>query len=75
MFVILINCVTLAMDDPYDRHCKTLRCQVLESIEHFIFAFFLLELIIKMIAMGVLGKKGYMEDPWNRLDFVIIVVG
>ncbi|KAK3705212.1 hypothetical protein QZH41_014007 [Actinostola sp. cb2023] len=28
-----------------------------------------------MVAMGVLGKKGYMQDPWNRLDFIIIAVG
>lgn len=75
MFVILVNCATLAMDDPYDRQCETLRCRVLESIEHFIFAFFLLEMVVKMIAMGVCGKKGYMQEPWNRLDFVIIAVG
>jgi hypothetical protein len=75
MSVIFVNCVTLAMYDPYDRGCKQVRCTVLESLEHFIFAFFLLEMVIKMVAMGVLGKKGYMQDPWNRLDFVIIIVG
>ncbi|XP_031551384.1 voltage-dependent T-type calcium channel subunit alpha-1G-like isoform X2 [Actinia tenebrosa] len=75
LFVIFVNCVTLAMYDPYDRHCQQLRCTVLEILEHFIFAFFFLEMVIKMIAMGVLGKKGYMQDSWNRLDFVIIIVG
>ena len=75
MFVILVNCVTLAMYDPYDRSCLQLRCTVLESLEHFIFAFFFLEMVIKMIAMGVLGNKGYMQDSWNKLDFVIIIVG
>lgn len=40
-----------------------------------IFAFFSLELTIKMIAMGSYGKNAYLADSWNRLDFVIVVLG
>lgn len=75
MFVILINCVTLAMYNPLDPQCLSTRCQVLENVEHVVFAFFFAEMVIKMIAMGVTGKKGYLQDKWNRLDCFIVVIG
>ena len=49
---------------------------MLENIEHFVFAFFVAEMMIKMVAMGVIGKNGYLqEDKWNRLDCFIVVIG
>lgn len=75
MFVILINCVTLAMYNPLDPQCTSTRCQVLEHVEHVVFAFFFAEMVIKMLAMGVTGKKGYLQDKWNRLDCFIVVIG
>jgi len=75
MFVILINCVTLAMYNPLDPQCISTRCQVLEHVEHVVFAFFFAEMVIKMLAMGVTGKKGYLQDKWNRLDCFIVVIG
>lgn len=75
MSVILINCVTLAMYNPLDKDCHSTRCQVLENVEHVIFAFFFAEMVIKMFAMGVTGKKGYLQDKWNRLDCFIVIIG
>ncbi|KAJ7340395.1 Voltage-dependent T-type calcium channel subunit alpha-1G [Desmophyllum pertusum] len=75
MFVILINCATLAMYNPLDKNCLSTRCQVLENVEHVIFAFFFAEMVIKMIAMGITGKKGYLQDKWNRLDCFIVIIG
>ena len=49
------------MYNPLDKQCLTTRCQVLENIEHFVFAFFVAEMVIKMVAMGVIGKKGYLQ--------------
>lgn len=40
-----------------------------------IFAFFSLEMSIKMVAMGVYGKNTYLADSWNRLDFFIVLSG
>ena len=48
---------------------------MLENIEHFVFAFFVAEMMIKMVAMGVIGKKGYLQDKWNLLDCFIVVIG
>ena len=75
MFVILVNCVTLAMYDPFDRKCENVRCQVLDRIEIAVFVFFCLEMVIKMVALGVLGKKGYLQETWNRFDCFIVLIG
>ncbi|XP_072152992.1 voltage-dependent T-type calcium channel subunit alpha-1G isoform X2 [Bemisia tabaci] len=76
MLVILLNCVTLGMYQPcVDDECVTNRCQILQLFDDFIFAFFALEMAIKMIAMGVYGKGTYLADSWNRLDFFIILAG
>ncbi|XP_048575597.1 voltage-dependent T-type calcium channel subunit alpha-1G isoform X2 [Nematostella vectensis] len=32
-------------------------------------------MVVKMVAMGVFGSHGYLQDTWNKLDFVIIVMG
>jgi len=75
MFIISCNCVTLAMYDAEDEDCNTDKCQVLAGIDLFFGVFFTLEMIIKMIAMGVYGKGSYLSSGWNRLDFVIVVSG
>ncbi|XP_069124372.1 voltage-dependent T-type calcium channel subunit alpha-1G-like isoform X2 [Argopecten irradians] len=76
MAVILLNCVTLGMYQPCeDQICDTMRCQVLEKFDHFIFAFFAIEMIIKIVAMGLWGKLTYLDDSWNRLDCFIVLAG
>uniref|UniRef100_F6SKF5 Ion transport domain-containing protein n=1 Tax=Ciona intestinalis TaxID=7719 RepID=F6SKF5_CIOIN len=79
MLVILINCVTLGLYQPCQHrtglHCESERCMVLEMFDHFVFAFFALEMLIKMLAMGVWGKLGYLGEAWNRLDFFIVLCG
>ncbi|XP_055342711.1 voltage-dependent T-type calcium channel subunit alpha-1G-like isoform X2 [Paramacrobiotus metropolitanus] len=75
MAVILLNCVTLALYQPCDGICDTPGCHILAIADHLIFAFFALEMVIKMIAMGVFGKKTYLADSWNRLDFFIVIAG
>uniref|UniRef100_A0A2C9KEC7 Ion transport domain-containing protein n=1 Tax=Biomphalaria glabrata TaxID=6526 RepID=A0A2C9KEC7_BIOGL len=75
MFVIILNCVTLGMYQPCNDECDTFRCKLLENFDHFIFAFFAVEMGIKMIAMGVAGKDTYLADSWNRLDCFIVVAG
>jgi hypothetical protein len=35
---------------------------------------FVIEAIIKIIAKGlVFGKETYLRDPWNILDFIIVI--
>ena len=75
IFVILVNCVTLGLYDPFDPECKTPRCQILDTLEKVIYAFFLAEMLCKWMAMGLFGKKAYFTDPWNRLDCFIVAAG
>ncbi|WAQ95507.1 CAC1H-like protein [Mya arenaria] len=76
MFVIILNCVTLGMYQPCnDNVCTTLRCKILENSDHFIFAFFAIEMIIKIIAMGFWGEMTYLAESWNRLDMFIVMAG
>uniref|UniRef100_A0A667I9H2 Calcium voltage-gated channel subunit alpha1 H n=1 Tax=Lynx canadensis TaxID=61383 RepID=A0A667I9H2_LYNCA len=76
MLVIMLNCVTLGMFRPCeDVECRSERCSILEAFDDFIFAFFAVEMIIKMVALGLFGQKCYLGDTWNRLDFFIVMAG
>uniref|UniRef100_A0A8C5NDL7 Voltage-dependent T-type calcium channel subunit alpha n=1 Tax=Gouania willdenowi TaxID=441366 RepID=A0A8C5NDL7_GOUWI len=76
MLVILLNCVTLGMFHPCeDMKCDSERCRILQDFDDFIFAFFAIEMVIKMIALGIFGKRCYLGDTWNRLDFFIVLAG
>ncbi|XP_052740095.1 voltage-dependent T-type calcium channel subunit alpha-1G [Bicyclus anynana] len=76
MLVILLNCVTLGMYQPcVDDQCVTNRCKILQVFDDIIFAFFTLEMTIKMVAMGIYGHGTYLADSWNRLDFFIVMAG
>ncbi|XP_071968470.1 voltage-dependent T-type calcium channel subunit alpha-1G isoform X7 [Engystomops pustulosus] len=76
MLVILLNCVTLGMFHPCeDVACDSQRCTILQGFDDFIFAFFAVEMIIKMFALGIFGQKCYLGDTWNRLDFFIVIAG
>jgi voltage-dependent calcium channel T type alpha-1G len=52
-----------------------LSCLLFQIFDDFIFAFFALEMSVKMVAMGVYGKGTYLADSWNRLDFFIVIAG
>lgn len=47
----------------------------MQIFDDVIFAFFSLEMTIKMVAMGGWGKGTYLADSWNRLDFFIVMSG
>ncbi|KAG5832420.1 hypothetical protein ANANG_G00290970 [Anguilla anguilla] len=76
MLVILLNCVTLGMFQPCeDLKCKSDWCTILQAFDDCIFAFFAVEMVIKMLALGIFGSKCYLGDTWNRLDFFIVMAG
>ncbi|XP_049576538.1 voltage-dependent T-type calcium channel subunit alpha-1I [Syngnathus scovelli] len=76
MMVILLNCVTLGMYQPcQNMDCPSDRCQILSAFDAFIYIFFALEMVIKMVALGIFGRRCYLGDTWNRLDFFIVMAG
>uniref|UniRef100_A0A8C6UKW8 Voltage-dependent T-type calcium channel subunit alpha-1H n=1 Tax=Neogobius melanostomus TaxID=47308 RepID=A0A8C6UKW8_9GOBI len=76
MLVILLNCVTLGMFQPCeDVACLSDWCRILQVLDDCIFAFFAVEMVIKMVALGIFGPNCYLGDKWNQLDFVIVMAG
>ena len=71
LFVILVNCIVLAADKEVEF--------VTENVETIDFAFLIIytfEMIFKIIAMGFVTREhSYLRDPWNKLDFVVVVMG
>ncbi|XP_062840903.1 voltage-dependent T-type calcium channel subunit alpha-1I [Trichomycterus rosablanca] len=76
IMVILLNCVTLGMYQPCENiNCTSDRCQILQAFDAFIYIFFALEMVVKMVALGIFGRRCYLGDTWNRLDFFIVMAG
>lgn len=50
-------------------------CEYSQALDDGIFVFFAGEMLVKMVALGVIGQSGYLGDTWNRLDFFIVIVG
>lgn len=73
MFVICLNCIVMAMYDTADSECATQKCKVQEGISMGFSVFFIIEMFIKIFAMGFYGQGSYLADNWNRLDFIIVV--
>ena len=46
---------------------------MLEILDHLISLFFLVEMLVKIAAMGFTGKNTYLSDTWNRLDCFIVM--
>eukprot|EP00761_Pharyngomonas_kirbyi_P014924 gb/GECH01014955.1/.p1 GENE.gb/GECH01014955.1/~~gb/GECH01014955.1/.p1 ORF type:complete len:1446 (+),score=208.71 gb/GECH01014955.1/:1-4338(+) len=74
LFLILLNCVFLALYDPVNPDSQ--RNEIVHISEMVFAIIFLIEAIIKILAMGfVWSKKTYLRDPWNVLDFIIVISG
>ncbi|XP_034538500.1 voltage-dependent T-type calcium channel subunit alpha-1H-like isoform X1 [Notolabrus celidotus] len=59
----LLTCVTLCMYQPNGEHNI-----YLGIVKALFFAYFIVEMVIKMVALGVVG---YLSNSWNKFDFFI----
>jgi hypothetical protein len=74
--VIILNCLTLALFQPCeDIVCASLRCKIIDYIDDCIFIYFILEMCIKIVGLGFIGKRTYLGETWNILDFFIVLTG
>jgi hypothetical protein len=72
MMLILLSSVALAIDNPFNDPDGQLN-KDLASIDYLCTAFFLLEMIVKLVVLGVCGHEGsYLRDGWNVLDFFVV---
>jgi hypothetical protein len=70
--LIIVNSIFLALEDP------TLETQAefLDAAENIFLYIYTLEMFLKIAGLGfILNRGSYMRDPWNLLDFIIVVSG
>ena len=66
----------MACFDYSDRDTTNTRNKVIEYIGFVVTGLFIIEAVLKIIGMGfMVNKKSYLGDPWNCIDFVIVVAG
>ena len=74
--LIVINSVMLAYTFPSMEEDQPAVYNAFEWADRVILGVFTFEGIGKIVALGFLCLPGaYLRDAWNRLDFLIIVVG
>ena len=68
--IILINCVFLIFE-------TIPKLKSINTYSNYVFtAIFTLECILKIIAYGfILEDNTYLRDPWNWLDFIVVITG
>jgi hypothetical protein len=85
LFLILISSINLALDEPRIMVCQELpsdnpdNCIALAAwlswSDIIITALFVLEMVAKIVALGfALPKTSYLRNPWNALDFAIVLI-
>ncbi|KAK7918830.1 hypothetical protein WMY93_010114 [Mugilogobius chulae] len=67
--VVLMNCAAMAWFDP----CRGRRSN-LEFLDYAFFAFFLVEMIMKVFSLGFFGRNSYLDNNWNKLDLFTLFV-
>jgi voltage-dependent calcium channel L type alpha-1D len=73
LLFITISTILLAVETPLTDPKSDL-VKVLTYIDYVMTSIFTLEMVIKMIALGLAcnGKDSYLRNAWNVLDFIIV---
>eukprot|EP01052_Picozoa_sp_SAG31_P009470 SAG31_NODE_498_length_14861_cov_3.405026_1_plen_440_part_00 len=70
--VILVNTIILAVQNPANQFGRE-HAIMFTAADLILTTIFTIEMFVRIIAMEFLGKRGYLDDAWNRLDFVVVV--
>ena len=71
---ILVSSLGLALDNPLSNRDSSFNT-VLGLMDLLFSIIFIIELVIKVIALGFIGHEGaYLRDPWNGLDSSIVLI-
>ena len=47
----------------------------IQTADALIYVYFAVEMFIKMVALGVMGRGCYLQETWNKLDCFIVLSG
>ncbi|XP_059097525.1 voltage-dependent calcium channel type A subunit alpha-1-like [Tigriopus californicus] len=76
ILTIIANCVVMAMDEHLPHRDKSTLDHKLEELEPWFMGIFTMEMIVKILADGfILHKGSYLRNPWNIMDFIVVVSG
>jgi len=68
---IFANSFVLAYEDPAKEKEK-----FIEYLDYIFLSIFTIEMILKVIALGfIMRPYSYLRDPWNILDFGVVILG
>uniref|UniRef100_A0A0A9YGN4 Voltage-dependent calcium channel type A subunit alpha-1 n=2 Tax=Lygus hesperus TaxID=30085 RepID=A0A0A9YGN4_LYGHE len=74
LLIIIINCIILGFGLYLPEENET--GQLLEKTEIYFLIVFIVEMVLKVIAYGfALHPGSYLRNPWNLIDFFVIIVG
>lgn len=74
MALILLSSAKLASDTFNKQIESEFALKFLDGVDQFFNYAFILEMSVKVIAMGLIMDNGsYLEDSWNQLDFFIVM--
>ncbi len=66
----------MALDEHLPNRDKTRLSRQLEELEPWFMGIFTMEMVVKIVADGfILHKDSYLRNPWNIMDFIVVVSG
>lgn len=72
MIFIGFSSIALAAEDPVEEHSP--RNLMLEKLDYIFTAVFAMEMVLKIIDLGVMFHPGsYLREFWNIMDAVVVV--
>ena len=76
LMLIIVNCMFLTMDSKALGFESSSVGKVVALSENVFTGAYVLEMMVKIVAMGFWWDKGsYLSDWWNRMDFTVVVLG
>jgi hypothetical protein len=74
--IIFLNTISLSMYDYSDRNSLTKTNMIIDIFNFAFSVIYTIEAAIRITALGfVIHKKSYLRDPWNLIDFFVVLSG
>jgi voltage-dependent calcium channel L type alpha-1F len=74
LVTILLNCLVLALYDPLDQTNSGWQNRLGDSTEWGFTIIFTLEMVVKLVALGLVGPRSYLSDGWNWIDGCVVLI-
>ena len=70
LLVIILNTVLILISDPRDNK------SIANTSDSYFLYFYTAEAVLKILGFGFwASEKAYIKDPWNILDFFVVLIG